>query len=45
MPIVFAFGNHSFTIFACASNGARSEVPEMLPPTVPLKSSIPSAAL
>ena len=28
---------------ACLSRGARSDVPEMLPPTVPLKLSIPRA--
>lgn len=28
---------------ACLSSGARSEVPEMLPPTVPEKLSISSA--
>ena len=38
-----ASGNHSLIMAACWSRGARSEVPEMLPPTVPLKFWISSA--
>ena len=38
-----ASGIHSTIISACWSSGARSEVPEMLPPTVPEKSLRPSA--
>ena len=36
-------GIHSTIISACWSSGARSEVPEMLPPTVPEKSVRPRA--
>ena len=37
-PTVLASGKSSFSIAACWSRGARSEVPEILPPTVPSKS-------
>ena len=39
----FASGNSSLMIPACSSRGARSLVPEILVPTRPSKSSIPSA--
>lgn len=43
MPTFLASGNSSWIMAACWSSGARSDVPEMLPPTVPLKLSMPSA--
>ena len=42
-PTFLASGIHSTIISACWSSGARSEVPEMLPPTVPEKSVRPRA--
>ena len=42
-PTVLAFGNISWIMAACWSSGARSEVPEMLLPTVPVQSEMSSA--
>ena len=42
-PTVFVSGNQSRIIWACFCRSARSDVPETLPPTVPLKSSMSSA--
>ena len=42
-PTFLASGNSSWIIAACWSRGARSVVPEMLPPTVPEKFSMPRA--
>jgi hypothetical protein len=38
MPTVLALGKSSFTMAACPSSGARSEVPEMFLPVAPLQS-------
>ncbi len=43
MPTFLASGNSSWSMAACLSRGARSEVPEMLPPTVPFQSEISRA--
>ena len=43
MPTVWASGSSSISMSACWSRGARSEVPETLPPTVPSKLSMSSA--
>ena len=42
-PTVLVSGSSSRIMSACSVRGARSEVPETLPPTVPEKLSIPSA--
>ena len=43
IPTFLALGNSSWSMAACLSRGARSEVPEMLPPTVPVQSAISRA--